>query len=102
MLWSDIARADVIEALSNPIRYINLMEQRANQLAALTEEEGGQEVNSKEVCNVDVCIGLCGNGCVCVLFHLVTKQLSALCQLKRDLIGWTYGTSLSFPPVQSS
>ncbi|TSK58033.1 1-phosphatidylinositol 4,5-bisphosphate phosphodiesterase beta-1 [Bagarius yarrelli] len=41
--------ADVIEALSNPIRYINLMEQRANQLAALTQEEGGQEVNNKEI-----------------------------------------------------
>ncbi|XP_026884633.1 1-phosphatidylinositol 4,5-bisphosphate phosphodiesterase beta-1 isoform X2 [Electrophorus electricus] len=40
--------ADVIEALSNPIRYINLMEQRASQLAALTQEEGGQEVNNKE------------------------------------------------------
>uniref|UniRef100_A0A8C9S105 Phosphoinositide phospholipase C n=1 Tax=Scleropages formosus TaxID=113540 RepID=A0A8C9S105_SCLFO len=31
--------ADVIEALSNPIRYVNLMEQRAKQLAALTLEE---------------------------------------------------------------
>ncbi|KAK3541970.1 hypothetical protein QTP86_009238 [Hemibagrus guttatus] len=41
--------ADVIEALSNPIRYINLMEQRANQLAALTQEEGGQDVNIKEI-----------------------------------------------------
>ncbi|KAJ8288725.1 hypothetical protein COCON_G00013840 [Conger conger] len=40
--------ADVIEALSNPIRYVNLMEQRANQLAALTLEEG-EEVISKEV-----------------------------------------------------
>ncbi|XP_076872901.1 1-phosphatidylinositol 4,5-bisphosphate phosphodiesterase beta-1 isoform X3 [Brachyhypopomus gauderio] len=40
--------ADVIEALSNPIRYINLMEQRANQLAALTQEEGGHDVNHKE------------------------------------------------------
>ncbi|KAJ8384072.1 hypothetical protein AAFF_G00212040 [Aldrovandia affinis] len=40
--------ADVIEALSNPIRYVNLMEQRANQLAALTLEEG-EEVVSKEV-----------------------------------------------------
>ncbi|XP_035279636.1 1-phosphatidylinositol 4,5-bisphosphate phosphodiesterase beta-1-like isoform X1 [Anguilla anguilla] len=39
--------ADVIEALSNPIRYVNLMEQRANQLAALTLEE--EEVISKEV-----------------------------------------------------
>ncbi|KAJ8355439.1 hypothetical protein SKAU_G00182330 [Synaphobranchus kaupii] len=40
--------ADVIEALSNPIRYVNLMEQRANQLAALTLEEE-EEVISKEV-----------------------------------------------------
>lgn len=30
---------DVIEALSNPIRYVNLMEQRAKQLAALTLED---------------------------------------------------------------
>uniref|UniRef100_W5KF50 1-phosphatidylinositol 4,5-bisphosphate phosphodiesterase n=1 Tax=Astyanax mexicanus TaxID=7994 RepID=W5KF50_ASTMX len=37
--------ADVIEALSNPIRYISLMEQRASQLAALTQEEGEQEEN---------------------------------------------------------
>uniref|UniRef100_A0A674A7U2 1-phosphatidylinositol 4,5-bisphosphate phosphodiesterase n=1 Tax=Salmo trutta TaxID=8032 RepID=A0A674A7U2_SALTR len=42
--------ADVIEALSNPIRYVNLMEQRANQLAALTLEEGAEEEDSKEVC----------------------------------------------------
>uniref|UniRef100_A0A8D2ZXH1 1-phosphatidylinositol 4,5-bisphosphate phosphodiesterase n=1 Tax=Scophthalmus maximus TaxID=52904 RepID=A0A8D2ZXH1_SCOMX len=41
--------ADVIEALSNPIRYVNLMEQRANQLAALTLEEGGEEEGEKEV-----------------------------------------------------
>lgn len=41
---------DVIEALSNPIRYVNLMEQRANQLAALTLEEGGEEEIDKEVC----------------------------------------------------
>ncbi|KAM6954480.1 1-phosphatidylinositol 4,5-bisphosphate phosphodiesterase beta-1 [Aplochiton taeniatus] len=41
--------ADVIEALSNPIRYVNLMEQRANQLAALTLEEGGEEEVGKEV-----------------------------------------------------
>uniref|UniRef100_A0A669C8R8 Phosphoinositide phospholipase C n=1 Tax=Oreochromis niloticus TaxID=8128 RepID=A0A669C8R8_ORENI len=36
-------------ALSNPIRYVNLMEQRANQLAALTLEEGGEEEGDKEV-----------------------------------------------------
>uniref|UniRef100_A0A8C7JQQ2 1-phosphatidylinositol 4,5-bisphosphate phosphodiesterase n=1 Tax=Oncorhynchus kisutch TaxID=8019 RepID=A0A8C7JQQ2_ONCKI len=41
--------ADVIEALSNPIRYVNLMEQRANQLAALTLEEGAEEEDSREV-----------------------------------------------------
>lgn len=29
----------MIEALSNPIRYVNLMEQRAKQLAALTLED---------------------------------------------------------------
>ncbi|XP_034538204.1 LOW QUALITY PROTEIN: 1-phosphatidylinositol 4,5-bisphosphate phosphodiesterase beta-1-like [Notolabrus celidotus] len=30
--------ADVIEALSNPIRYVNLLEQRSKQLAALTDD----------------------------------------------------------------
>lgn len=43
--------ADVIEALSNPIRYVNLMEQRAKQLAALTledEEEVKKEVEPGE------------------------------------------------------
>ncbi|XP_029112326.1 1-phosphatidylinositol 4,5-bisphosphate phosphodiesterase beta-1 isoform X2 [Scleropages formosus] len=44
--------ADVIEALSNPIRYVNLMEQRAKQLAALTLEEE-EEVDCKEVEPVD-------------------------------------------------
>ena len=39
----------MIEALSNPIRYVNLMEQRANQLAALTLEEGGEEEVDREV-----------------------------------------------------
>ncbi|XP_067240703.1 1-phosphatidylinositol 4,5-bisphosphate phosphodiesterase beta-1 [Chanodichthys erythropterus] len=40
--------ADVIEALSNPILYVSLMEQRASQLAALTQEEeeaDGEQVN---------------------------------------------------------
>uniref|UniRef100_A0A4W4F727 1-phosphatidylinositol 4,5-bisphosphate phosphodiesterase n=1 Tax=Electrophorus electricus TaxID=8005 RepID=A0A4W4F727_ELEEL len=40
--------ADVIEALSNPIRYVNLMEQRSKQLAALTLEEGEEEKEAKE------------------------------------------------------
>ncbi|XP_052436661.1 1-phosphatidylinositol 4,5-bisphosphate phosphodiesterase beta-1-like [Carassius gibelio] len=41
--------ADVIEALSNPIRYVNLMEQRSKQLAALTLEEGEEEKDTREV-----------------------------------------------------
>lgn len=53
-LFSSLS-SDVIEALSNPIRYVNLMEQRANQLAALTLEEGGEEEGDKEVC-VCVCL----------------------------------------------
>ncbi|KAM9316993.1 1-phosphatidylinositol 4,5-bisphosphate phosphodiesterase beta-1 isoform 2-T2 [Gastrophryne carolinensis] len=43
--------ADVIEALSNPIRYVNLMEQRSRQLAALTledEEEIRKEIEAGE------------------------------------------------------
>uniref|UniRef100_A0A672HYS8 Phosphoinositide phospholipase C n=1 Tax=Salarias fasciatus TaxID=181472 RepID=A0A672HYS8_SALFA len=36
--------ADVIEALSNPIRYVNLLEQRSKQLAALTLEDGEEDV----------------------------------------------------------
>ncbi|XP_062864063.1 1-phosphatidylinositol 4,5-bisphosphate phosphodiesterase beta-1-like [Trichomycterus rosablanca] len=40
--------ADVIEALSNPIRYVNLMEQRSKQLAALTLEEEEEEKDAKE------------------------------------------------------
>ncbi|XP_063040749.1 1-phosphatidylinositol 4,5-bisphosphate phosphodiesterase beta-1 [Engraulis encrasicolus] len=35
--------ADVIDALSNPIRYVNLMVQRSKQLAALTGEEDVKE-----------------------------------------------------------
>lgn len=41
--------SDVIEALSNPILYVSLMEQRASQLAALTQEEGAQEADKEEV-----------------------------------------------------
>ncbi|KAM6956654.1 1-phosphatidylinositol 4,5-bisphosphate phosphodiesterase beta-1-like [Aplochiton taeniatus] len=40
--------ADVIEALSNPIRYVNLLEQRSNQLAALTLEEGEEDTHTEE------------------------------------------------------
>lgn len=58
---SFLPSSDVIEALSNPIRYVNLMEQRANQLAALTLEEGGEEEGDKEVC-VCVCSSLCITG----------------------------------------
>uniref|UniRef100_A0AAY4CBK6 Phosphoinositide phospholipase C n=1 Tax=Denticeps clupeoides TaxID=299321 RepID=A0AAY4CBK6_9TELE len=40
--------ADVIEALSNPIRYVNLMEQRSKQLAALTLEEGEEDISKEK------------------------------------------------------
>ncbi|MED6287516.1 hypothetical protein CHARACLAT_017172 [Characodon lateralis] len=40
--------ADVIEALSNPIRYVNLLEQRAKQLAALTLEDGEEETQTED------------------------------------------------------
>lgn len=46
---------DVIEALSNPIRYVNLMEQRAKQLAALTLED--EEEVKKEVREVSESLG---------------------------------------------
>ncbi|XP_035028584.2 1-phosphatidylinositol 4,5-bisphosphate phosphodiesterase beta-1-like [Hippoglossus stenolepis] len=45
--------ADVIEALSNPIRYVNLLEQRSKQLAALTledEEEDTQTEDEADAC----------------------------------------------------
>uniref|UniRef100_A0A4W6DUW3 Phosphoinositide phospholipase C n=1 Tax=Lates calcarifer TaxID=8187 RepID=A0A4W6DUW3_LATCA len=58
--------ADVIEALSNPIRYVNLMEQRANQLAALTLEEGGEEEGDKEVCLYSTCSITHTDTCVCL------------------------------------
>uniref|UniRef100_A0A668ASU2 Phosphoinositide phospholipase C n=1 Tax=Myripristis murdjan TaxID=586833 RepID=A0A668ASU2_9TELE len=40
--------ADVIEALSNPIRYVNLLEQRSKQLAALTLEDGEEETQTED------------------------------------------------------
>ncbi|XP_047191007.1 1-phosphatidylinositol 4,5-bisphosphate phosphodiesterase beta-1 isoform X2 [Scophthalmus maximus] len=40
--------ADVIEALSNPIRYVNLLEQRSKQLAALTLEDGEEDVQPED------------------------------------------------------
>lgn len=47
---------DVIEALSNPIRYVNLLEQRSKQLAALTDDvEEETPVEVSHVCaNVSV------------------------------------------------
>ncbi|XP_053730934.1 1-phosphatidylinositol 4,5-bisphosphate phosphodiesterase beta-1-like isoform X2 [Synchiropus splendidus] len=46
--------ADVIEALSNPIRYVNLLEQRSKQLAALTLEDGEEEAQPEEESNSTV------------------------------------------------
>ncbi|XP_061767360.1 1-phosphatidylinositol 4,5-bisphosphate phosphodiesterase beta-1 isoform X1 [Nerophis ophidion] len=40
--------ADVIEALSNPIRYVNLLEQRSKQLAALTLEDGEDDAQTED------------------------------------------------------
>uniref|UniRef100_A0AAQ5YAM5 Phosphoinositide phospholipase C n=1 Tax=Amphiprion ocellaris TaxID=80972 RepID=A0AAQ5YAM5_AMPOC len=40
--------ADVIEALSNPIRYVNLLEQRSKQLAALTLEDGEEDTQTED------------------------------------------------------
>lgn len=47
----------MIEALSNPIRYVNLMEQRAKQLAALTLED--EEEVKKEVRRVPILMHGC-------------------------------------------
>lgn len=48
---------DVIEALSNPIRYVNLLEQRSKQLAALTlddvEEDAQTEVSPALQCSLE-------------------------------------------------
>uniref|UniRef100_A0AAV2JJB8 1-phosphatidylinositol 4,5-bisphosphate phosphodiesterase n=1 Tax=Knipowitschia caucasica TaxID=637954 RepID=A0AAV2JJB8_KNICA len=46
--------ADVIEALSNPIRYVNLLEQRSKQLAALTLEEPEEDTHSEQK-DADAC-----------------------------------------------
>uniref|UniRef100_A0A8C5BW47 Phosphoinositide phospholipase C n=1 Tax=Gadus morhua TaxID=8049 RepID=A0A8C5BW47_GADMO len=43
--------ADVIEALSNPIRYVNLLEQRSKALAALTQEDGEEEAHTEDGVN---------------------------------------------------
>ncbi|TKS86052.1 1-phosphatidylinositol 4,5-bisphosphate phosphodiesterase beta-2 [Collichthys lucidus] len=40
--------ADVIEALSNPIRYVNLLEQRSKQLAALTLDDVEEETQPED------------------------------------------------------
>ncbi|XP_033835245.1 1-phosphatidylinositol 4,5-bisphosphate phosphodiesterase beta-1-like isoform X1 [Periophthalmus magnuspinnatus] len=47
--------ADVIEALSNPIRYVNLLEQRSKQLAALTLEDPEDDVESQQT-ETDSCV----------------------------------------------
>ncbi|XP_062302974.1 1-phosphatidylinositol 4,5-bisphosphate phosphodiesterase beta-1 isoform X2 [Osmerus eperlanus] len=44
--------ADVIEALSNPIRYVNLLEQRSKQLAALTLEDGEEETPAEDTADL--------------------------------------------------
>uniref|UniRef100_A0AAQ4RMC5 Phosphoinositide phospholipase C n=1 Tax=Gasterosteus aculeatus aculeatus TaxID=481459 RepID=A0AAQ4RMC5_GASAC len=68
---------DTFAALSNPIRYVNLMEQRANQLAALTLEEGGEEEGDKEVC-VCVCVSPLLSLTFCPPLTLTPPPLSPL------------------------
>lgn len=43
----NVSSADVIEALSNPIRYVNLLEQRSKQLAALTLDDVEEETQTE-------------------------------------------------------
>lgn len=47
--WSsrDVSCPDVIEALSNPIRYVNLLEQRSKQLAALTLDDVEEDTQTE-------------------------------------------------------
>ncbi|KAM7408328.1 hypothetical protein PAMA_002162 [Pampus argenteus] len=45
---SSASSLDVIEALSNPIRYVNLLEQRSKQLAALTLEDGEEDTQTED------------------------------------------------------
>uniref|UniRef100_A0A8C9YVM9 1-phosphatidylinositol 4,5-bisphosphate phosphodiesterase n=1 Tax=Sander lucioperca TaxID=283035 RepID=A0A8C9YVM9_SANLU len=47
--------ADVIEALSNPIRYVNLLEQRSKQLAALTLEDVEEDTQTEVRPPTDSC-----------------------------------------------
>lgn len=42
-----ISSPDVIEALSNPIRYVNLLEQRSKQLAALTLDDVEEDTQAE-------------------------------------------------------
>uniref|UniRef100_A0A8C7Y137 Phosphoinositide phospholipase C n=1 Tax=Oryzias sinensis TaxID=183150 RepID=A0A8C7Y137_9TELE len=57
--------ADVIEALSNPIRYVNLLEQRSKQLAALTLEDGEEEAQTE--------VGWGGlHHCICEWGNIIT------------------------------
>ncbi|TWW78428.1 1-phosphatidylinositol 4,5-bisphosphate phosphodiesterase beta-1 isoform X1 [Takifugu flavidus] len=46
--------ADVIEALSNPIRYVNLLEQRSKQLAALTLDDVEEDAPTED--ETDTCV----------------------------------------------
>uniref|UniRef100_A0A8C1U6S6 Phosphoinositide phospholipase C n=1 Tax=Cyprinus carpio TaxID=7962 RepID=A0A8C1U6S6_CYPCA len=79
--------ADVIEALSNPILYVSLMEQRANQLAALTQEEGAQEADGEEVSefNSSITAGLTNT----VIHSSSVCAEDALCQCNQSPVQTT-------------
>uniref|UniRef100_A0AAX7SMB1 Phosphoinositide phospholipase C n=1 Tax=Astatotilapia calliptera TaxID=8154 RepID=A0AAX7SMB1_ASTCA len=67
--------ADVIEALSNPIRYVNLLEQRSKQLAALTLEDGEEDTQT-EVRPASILFILClVNVPVCTLENLQQSKV---------------------------
>lgn len=57
--------SDVIEALSNPIRYVNLLEQRSKQLAALTLEDTEDDAHTE----VRPQLALCLHTHICTVSH---------------------------------
>uniref|UniRef100_A0A8C4YW24 Phosphoinositide phospholipase C n=1 Tax=Gadus morhua TaxID=8049 RepID=A0A8C4YW24_GADMO len=67
--------ADVIEALSNPIRYVNLLEQRSKALAALTQEDGEEEAHTEPAAKTEDLV-------LSVLIDLPLCSLESLQQLK--------------------
>lgn len=91
-----ICSLDVIEALSNPIRYVNLLEQRSKQLAALTlddvEEDTQTEVNP--VSRVFFCLES-ENSPVTLACGVVQDEADTCAERKNDLKSATLENGLS-------